>query len=458
MRDRDRYLKCRSNRFYYYRRVPLTVAHLDPRGTIRIALKTTNVDLARMKRDQIERADSLYWEGLRSGNRESAFKRYHAAVTHAVALGFSYAPAPEIAEAAPITEVLQRIDVVPAPRNTPVAQAVLGHAPRPRLTITEAFDVYVNEIEAPKLTGKSPGQYENWLAPKKRAVAHFIDVVGNLALEDITRENARTFYQWWLARVIPPAGSNAEPLSPESAKRDLGNMRKLFAAYTAHIGKDNLPNPFRNFSFSIAGTEKRHPFPTNWIAERILAADALAGLNNDARLIVYAMIETGARPSEIANLLPEQIFLDAPVPYISIRNTDKREVKTKPSIREIPLLGISLAAMQCAKRGFPRYYDRGNALSATLSKYFRTNGLFPSEQHVIYSFRHSFEKRMTEAGLDFGLRCVLMGHSTKRPVYGDGGSMAYRRDQLAKITLPFSPSLLEHLHEPSQPEDAPDAR
>lgn len=455
MRDRDRYLKCRRDRFYYHRRVPSDLARLDPRGTIRIALKTPYIDVARAKRDQLERADNLYWQALRTGNREAAFQRYQAAVERALALGFTYIPAPELAEAAPLPELLHRVETVSAPKDTPVAQAVLGHAPRPRLTVTEAFDIYVNEIEAPKLTTKSPAQYENWRAPKKRAVDHFIDVIGNIALEDITREHARTFYQWWLARVIPPEGSQAEPLSADTAKRDLGNMRKLFAAYTAHIGKDHLANPFRNFSFSVAGTEKRHPFPTDWISSRILAPQALAGLNEDARLIVYAMIETGARPSEIANLLPEQIFLDAPVPYISIRNTDKREVKTKPSIREIPLLGISLAAMRRAKAGFPRYYDRGNALSATLSKYFRTNDLFPSEQHVIYSFRHSFEKRMTEAGLDFGLRCVLMGHSTKRPVYGDGGSLAYRRDQLAKIILPFSDSLLDLPSVQSLPEAAP---
>ena len=74
---------------------------------------------------------------------------------------------------------------------------------------------------------------------------------------------------------------------------------------------------------------------------------------------------------------------------------------------------------------------------------FRIRDLFPTEAHKIYSFRHSFEKRMQEANIDFGLRCRLMGHKTDRPVYGDGGSLAYRRDELMKIVHPFSDELFE---------------
>jgi hypothetical protein len=74
-------------------------------------------------------------------------------------------------------------------------------------------------------------------------------------------------------------------------------------------------------------------------------------------------------------------------------------------------------------------------------KAFRNRGLMPTESHVIYSFRHSFEKRMLEAGLDYGLRCLLMGHSTSRPAYGDGGSLAYRQTELLKIIHPFPDNL-----------------
>lgn len=40
---------------------------------------------------------------------------------------------------------------------------------------------------------------------------------------------------------------------------------------------------------------------------------------------------------------------------------------------------------------------------------------------------------MLEAGLDYGLRCTLMGHQNTRPQYGDGGSLEFRRAELLKI-------------------------
>ncbi len=105
-------------------------------------------------------------------------------------------------------------------------------------------------------------------------------------------------------------------------------------------------------------------------------------------------------------------------------------------MREIPLVGVSLAAMKKAPNGFPHYRDKGNLLSGSLMNAFRVRSLFPTENHRIYSFRHSFEKRMLEAGVDYGLRCLLMGHKNSRPSYGDGGSMEYRRDELLKIAHP----------------------
>lgn len=84
----------------------------------------------------------------------------------------------------------------------------------------------------------------------------------------------------------------------------------------------------------------------------------------------------GVQPSELANILPENIRLDDEVPHIRIRSTPERQLKSEASIREIPLLGISLEAMKHARDGFPHYRDRGYLLSQTLQKAFKTRGLF----------------------------------------------------------------------------------
>jgi hypothetical protein len=78
-----------------------------------------------------------------------------------------------------------------------------------------------------------------------------------------------------------------------------------------------------------------------------------------------------------------------------------------------------------------------------MSAAFKRRGLFETPRHVIYSFRHSFEDRMKEANVDFELRCLLMGHDNKRPEYGTGGSLEYRRRALMKIAHPFPKTLFE---------------
>src|SRR4051812_26120499 len=44
------------------------------------------------------------------------------------------------------------------------------------------------------------------------------------------------------------------------------------------------------------------PFETEFIKSRLLADGALAGLNEEARHVLYVVMETGLRPSEVVNL------------------------------------------------------------------------------------------------------------------------------------------------------------
>ena len=169
-------------------------------------------------------------------------------------------------------------------------------------------------------------------------------------------------------------------------------------------------------------------------------------MNEEARGILLILIETGARPSEIANLQPNAIRITAKVPHLVIEPRDDpddpREIKTASSMRSVPLVGVALAAAERHKAGFPNYRNRENELSATLNKYLRANNLFPTKGHKVYSFRHAFEDRMKEGGLEDELRRLLMGHTVDRPKYGSGGSLAWRRDELMKIVLPFDPSIV----------------
>ena len=125
-------------------------------------------------------------------------------------------------------------------------------------------------------------------------------------------------------------------MKPNSANRELGNLRKLYRDYWTYEGQENRENPFRNLRFANEDVEATPAFSDEWVRERILKPGVFDGLNREAQLIVYALIETGCQPSEIANLAPEDIRLDAEVPHILICPKQKRELKTK-TLDEISL-------------------------------------------------------------------------------------------------------------------------
>jgi integrase len=112
------------------------------------------------------------------------------------------------------------------------------------------------------------------------------------------------------------------------------------------------------------------------VQEKLLRPRVFEGLNTEAILLTFALIETGCRPSEIANLHPQNIVLDSDTPHIRIREAADRELKSNASSRDIPLVGVSLAAMKRAPNGFPHYRDKSALLSNSLMKAFRARWRF----------------------------------------------------------------------------------
>ncbi len=448
------YLQQRGRVWWYFRRVPSKFAHLDTRGTIRQTLETASVDEARFRRDALADADELYWNSLwlaeEAGGAEgreqveAARKRHASACKRSLASGFKYLPVEELSQPANIEDTFDRLlevrdrshnDGAPKPN---VVEALLGGAPEPDETsikVSEAFKVYVDEIAFDEQKNKSRKQRYSWEKTKRTSVNYFIDTVGDVGMGEITREMALSYRSWWIERMIPGDG-DTKPAKANTANRHIGNMRKLYEDYYRHVGDEDRLNPFRKMFFKDEQESRVPSFEDDFVRTRILVPGLFDGLNDQLKNMIYVLIETGARLSEICNLQPEQIRLEADVPHIEIKAID-RELKTVTSKRQIPLVGVALEAMKRSPKGFPHYVDKGELVSANLMKAFRSRDLFPSPEHVIYSFRHAFEDRMLEAEIDYGLRCYLMGHKNNRPDYGKKGSLEYRRDQLLKISHPF---------------------
>jgi len=444
----NQYLKLRGDTWYYVRRVPKAALAKEGREQICHSLETDSRKVARQRRDVCAAADDQRWNEIAPGKFGIPDP---AAVMldlrqRASSFGFTYKPVEDLVATASLEEIFERLEVLgPAgssmtPKKQRDADAVLGVAEPPKVTITQALDLYLEEIALDEQMGKSPEQLATYTKVKRRAVANFVKLNGDMDIAQIGRDDARKVYRFWADRVQGKGGQR--PMSGNSANRDLGNLRKLYRRYFEHVGEESRENPFRNLRFASPKLTKVRPFSNDWVRNRIMAPGVMKGLNRQAALLCYALIETGCRPSELSNIDPENIRLDAEIPHIRIRNTAKRQLKSTASVRDIPLVGISLEAMKHSLDGFPHYRERGYLLSQSLAKGFRVRDLTPSDQHRIYSFRHSFEKRMLEAGIDYGLRCTLMGHRNPRPEYGDGGSLEYRRDELLKIVHPFSETLL----------------
>jgi integrase len=442
--DEDRFIAVRHGKYHYKRRIPTSVGALDSRyPQIRLSLKTNDLAMARVMRDILEAADHDLWAALLTNSGvDVAQEGVNAARKSVAALRFSFKRRLQLAASNSPAEIWKP---PPAPLEQPLTvPSFVEDARQPPTTVSQAFEIYCDEIMRSELAMKSKVQKRAWKKVKRHAVNNFIKVVADKPMDKITRDDGRKFYVWWLNRIAPKEGRRTHGGS--IGNRDVGNMRVLYRHYFAHLGDSDRKNPFDHLSYREWKKRKRPPFPVEWIKTKMLAKGSLETMNEELRGAVLAMIETGARPSEICNLTPKMIDLEAKVPHLKIMPRDDpddpREIKTETSIRSVPLIGVALAVFQKHRNGFPRYREKEGSMSAAANLYFKHNGLFPTNDHKLYSLRHSFEDRMKESGIDEELRRILMGHAIERPRYGSGGSLEWRRDELKKIELPFDPSIV----------------
>lgn len=419
----------RSGTYYIRRRVPARFASVEGRNEVWISLKTDSQKLAQEKAQRVWMEHLRAWEAQLLGQSDDAFERQKSAKLVAQGMGFDYVPIDQVAQLS--TEaILERVEAAVSaigPRNEQTLSALLGAEPAQKLRLSEVLEKFW-ENSQDLILGKSADQVRRWKNPRKKAFANFISVVGDLPVDELTKSDFLQFRKWWLTRI------EMESLTPNSANKDLVHLQSVLKKVNDLLSL-NLTLEFGGQKLKEKPKTDRPPFSDVWIVERILRPGALDGLNPEARAILLVMINTGCRPSEIAGLSPDEIVLDGPVPYIMIRNNIHRQLKSDPSKRDIPLVGISLEAMRRFPQGFAHYRAKPSTLSATVNKYLRENGLLESQKHVMYSLRHSFEDRMLDAGIDDRIRRELFGHSLGREKYGDAGGINKKHQRLLGIAL-----------------------
>lgn len=413
---------------YMVQHVPIRYRSVETKAEIWVNLNTDSETSAQQKAPGVWDSLIAAWEAKLDGDTTDAEKAFDAAQRLAKARGYRWLTAGEIAKR-PMSELLDRVEAVAKANGEPdvkEAGALLGMAKEPAITVSRALELYW-EYAAEKTRGMSDDQVRRWKNPRMKAINNFIDVVGNKAIAEITRDHMLDFRDWWNKRI------EKEAMSPGSANKDIG-----FFESTLRLVEEKkrlgIVFPFGKLTFKEDDDDdhKRPSFSEKWIAEKLLADGALDGLNAEARAVIHVMVNTGARPSEIVGLLPHHIRLDVNVPHIEIKAEGKK-TKNKPSRRVIPLVGISLEALREFPNGFPTYRFK-DKISDTVNKFLRENGLLETEEHTLYGLRHSFEDRMLSANIDERIRRDLMGHSLGgRQRYGEGGSLEHASELLTAI-------------------------
>lgn len=398
-----RRLKQRSGVWYYWRQVPARFADVDPRGWVAISLETRDLARAERLKGAVERELEAYWVTLKRGGSDDDKERYRGAIERARLEGFEYRPVEELAKSNidDILSRLQRLEELGAARAagaaTPIAEpvrlavpALLGGAEKPVLTLSKSLDQFYH-LTRDRIRAKSDDQLRRWKAPRLKAINNLIALIGDKPLADITRTDALSLRAWWQDRVIE------EGYTPNSANKDFGHLAQLLDTLNDAL-ELGLTKPFAKLRLLDDEKGKRSPFTIDQL-KALAEPGALAGMNEEAQGILLAMIETGMRPSEICGLEKDDIVLDAEIPHVKIRQKSYRRLKTSYSQRDIPIVGISLTAFQSNGAGFPRYRDRSSQLSALVNKVLRGRKMLPTDNHSLYSIRHSFQDRLTAADM-----------------------------------------------------------
>jgi hypothetical protein len=427
------FLTKRNGHWQFVRRIPKEFAHLDKRRDVKLSTKVSVAsDPHGIKAGRIaERRNrdlEAHWRSLVEGKAQEAADRYAEARRRTRTLGFDCAEVGDPTNRS-IAERLERIEILllkGALDDAGARAAVFGFENRPTIKLSEVFPIFEKQTQN-VVKDMSPNQLRRWKNGYKLAISDLISVVGDQPLHGLMHSDILDYADWLEDRV------SEEEIVAKTANKHIGHNSKMIKAINRRL-RLGLPDFFAGIRLQSVESVSRPSFPIDFVQKKILADGALMGLNDEARGVVLLIVETGLRLSEAVNLNETTIHLQASIPYVEVL-PDGRRVKTKDSIRQIPLVGTALAAMRLHPNGFPRYVDKGASLSAYVNKYLREKGLRPTRKHTLYSLRHTFKDRLIEAKCQDSMIEALMGHSDDHPKYGIGPSLDLKAEALRRIAF-----------------------
>jgi integrase len=324
------------------------------------------------------------------------------------------------------------------------------------------------------------------------AVRHWMQLYGDMQIGEIGKKMVQDYAA---AISMVPAALKAELRElalPDLLKRDLTKLRRRSASTVnkslqmvsaiierARTKSDldeasHWPNHFKaeRIESDATAEDDRLPFTAADLRSIFITGPVhgqgkrpKGGRGEAAHWLPLLALFTGARLAELGQLRACDVQTDdGGIPFISIGTSGGRKVKTKTSIRRVPI-HLELRLM-----GFLTYVERRRAadgqeaslwpllgsaerraLTAAWSQWWGNyQGRKPisitDDRKVFHSFRHLFKDMCRDAGISEDVHDALTGHAGGKTVgrgYGSGHSVARLHAEISKVKVPVD---LSHLH------------
>jgi len=289
-------------------------------------------------------------------------------------------------------------------------------------TITEALDLY--------LSTKGDDRSEKFANTTKTNIYYLTKTAGNKPLDQYSSLDATKLRDWLI---------KTKKLKASSTRRVLTSIKSVMNLSISELGLD-IKNPFT--SVYIPPNEQSSRSSLTIKDLRQLQQLCLQA-NDEQRLIIALLSDTGLRLSEALGLVASDIDLTSPTPSLTIRSHPWRSLKTTSSTRVVPLVGVSLVAAQRAIEQtssqflFPNFASntktKSNMASAKLNQWLKKK---LNNVYVIHSLRHTFRDRLRATQCPNEMINELGGwtKSTVGESYGDGYPLKLKYEQMMKIT------------------------
>ncbi len=417
----SRYLKERKGWFYYQRKVPRDLVKILGKSHIQKSLNTQNKSEAiTLALNHNEKVEHYFANCIRLG-REEADIKYNAAVDLVGSYGLKYLSASELSERASVNDLIKRAELVQSTKSEDIKDAILGRLNPPDVKIGDVLDdmeqFYFKHI-AEKWIQKDEHARKKFKNPRIKALKNFIMHGLNndhtRLVAHIERADVLKFREWHVEKVAAGTSSTETQRKEFSHTKDI--LRIVGLTKNLDIDSDSL---FKDTNLKQV-YKSRPPFEADYVQNVLINGGALDSMTPEYKMMVFAFADTGCSLSELHGLTGDDIVLDAEIPHILVRITeDRKELKTKHRIRQIPLVGSARHAFKQFPDGFSK--DKlTDSISNAINKFFHENDLYPTKNHSLYSLRHTFKDRLRDVEAPQEMIDQLMGHKPDGQWYGRG--------------------------------------